>query len=118
MKNFIKARYHNTLASLSSQTFTIMSLALYSQTFGDPDFLQIATRCADKLCSLQGLQGQWWWVYNIDSGEVAEKYPVYSVNQDGAVPMALFPLQKALFTDKYEANIHKGLECLDVEAIL
>jgi len=109
-KNLIRAKYDNTLASLSSQTFTIMALAFYSQLFGEKDALHIATQCADTLCNLQGSQGQWWWIYNVEKGAIAEGYPIYSVNQDGTVPMALFALQQALSDNKYEENIYRGLD--------
>lgn len=109
-KNFIRAKYNNTLASLSSQTFTIMALALYCQLFNENDVMHVATQCTDTLCGFQGPLGQWWWIYNVEKGKIAEKYPVFSVNQDGTVPMALFAVQRLLTGNKYENNIYKGLD--------
>jgi hypothetical protein len=86
-------RRRSALASLSSQTFAVQGLALYARAFNVPEAMQRARRCADAFCGRQGPLGQWWWVYDVYTGEVREPYPVYSVNQDSAVPMALGELE-------------------------
>lgn len=45
-------------------------------------------RAVEGLLGLQGTQGQWWWTYDSE-GRVVQRYPVYSVHQDGMAVMAL-----------------------------
>jgi len=96
-------------ASLSAQVFAILALAQYSETFGDADAQGAALQCADRLCGLQGPRGQWWWTYDVREGTVAEEYPVYSVNQDGAVPAALLMIGRAGRDGAFEQAAHRGL---------
>src|SRR5262249_16281225 len=56
-----------------------------------------------------GSMGQWWWHYNSRTGQVAERYPVYSVHQHAMAPMALFALQNASGID-FDSYINKGLQ--------
>ena len=100
------------VATLSSQTYPIQALTFYGQIFHVPEALERAQRCADTLCRLQGPQGQWWWRYNVREGSVVEKYPVYAVNQDGAIPMALGELQRAFKDRRYETAITCGVAWL------
>lgn len=100
------------IASLSSQTYPIQAFALFGRAFGSAEALEKAQRCADTICRMQGPQGQWWWRYDVAKGSVAEKYPVYAVNQDGAIPMALGELQRALQDRRYEEAIARGIEWL------
>jgi hypothetical protein len=86
-------RRRSALASLSSQTYAVQGLALYARVFNVPEAMQRARRCADAFCALQGSLGQWWWLYDVSTGAVRDCYPVYSVNQDSAVPTALGELE-------------------------
>jgi hypothetical protein len=111
-KNLVKMKIYSSLGSFASQIYPIMALSIYSKTFDNDEAKDIAIRCADKICSLQGEKGQWWWIYNVEKGNVAEKYPVYSVHQDAMAPMALFALQDVMGSKKFEDNIYKGLTWL------
>ncbi len=104
-------RRDNT-ASLSSQTYAIQAMALYGQTFGVCEALERARRCADAICSLQGTSGQWWWTYDVRKSTVVQRYPVYSVNQDAAIPAALGILQRALQESRYDPYIMRGIAWL------
>lgn len=105
-------RRRDRSASLVSQTSAVQALALYRQVFHVPEALARAERCAETLCRLQGPQGQWWWIYDVEVGKVTAAYPVYSVNQDAAVPMALGELHKAGGHARYGANTVRGLTWL------
>jgi hypothetical protein len=63
------------------------------------------------MCQLQGPKGQWWWHYDGRTGQVVERYPVYSVHQDAMAPMALFTLAEACGGD-HSGSIEKGLRWL------
>jgi hypothetical protein len=95
--------------TLSSQTYPIYALTQYARVFGARDMLEPARRCAERLCLLQGDSGQWWWRYDARRGAVLQRYPVYAVNQDGAVPLAFGALQAALGDRRYDEAIDRGL---------
>jgi hypothetical protein len=91
--------------------YPIQALSYYYRKTADSNAAEIATRCAECMCKLQGLQGQWWWHYDVRTGRVVERYPVYSVHQDAMAPMALFALANACGKDYSEA-IEKSLRWL------
>lgn len=79
------------------------ALSLYHRVCGGGRSIAMARRCADRMCELQGPQGQWWWHYDVRTGRVVEPYPVYSVHQDAMGPMALAAVDAAAGTDHREA---------------
>jgi len=91
--------------------YPIQALSHYHQATGDTKAAEIACRCAEHMCQLQGPQGQWWWHFDVRTGRVVEGYPVYSVHQDSMAPMALFALTNACGRD-YSASVEKGLNWL------
>ncbi|OHB65093.1 MAG: hypothetical protein A2Y76_15740, partial [Planctomycetes bacterium RBG_13_60_9] len=91
--------------------YPIQALSYYHMATGNAHAAEVATRCAERICQLQGPQGQWWWHYDIRTGQVLERYPVYAVHQDAMAPMALFALADACGRD-YSASIEKGLRWL------
>jgi hypothetical protein len=102
-------RRRKPTASLSAQVFAILALAQYIETFGDAEAEGAAIQCADRLCGLQGPRGQWFWSYDVCRGTVAEEYPIYSVNQDGAMPAALSMIGRAARDRTYERATDRGL---------
>lgn len=91
--------------------YPIQALAHYHQATRDAQAAKIACHCAKRMCQLQGPEGQWWWHFDIRTGRVVERYPVYSVHQDSMAPMALFALAEACGRD-YSKSIEKGLRWL------
>ena len=81
--------YHREFGNFASQSYSIYGLSAYYQATGDDRALKAALNCSNRICSLQGPFGQFWWVYNARRGTIADKYPVFSVHQDGMGPMAL-----------------------------
>jgi hypothetical protein len=102
-------RRRKPTAFLASQVFAIQALAVYSSTFGPASAADPAVRCADGLCALQGSLGQWWREYDVREGTVVRQYPVYSVNQDGAMPAALIHLGRAVQDRSFEEASERGV---------
>jgi hypothetical protein len=83
------------VGSFADQIYPVHALSRYHRVSGDPEALQAARRCAERLCLLQGPAGQWWWHYDHRTGRVIEAYPVYAVHQDAMAPLGLFALEEA-----------------------
>ena len=77
------------LGFFDNQVYGIHASADYSRAFGDQAALAMAARCVDQILTAQGPLGQWAWHYNVRTGAVVDRYPVYSVHQHGMGPMAL-----------------------------
>jgi len=99
------------IACFADQVYPILALSDYSQYFDDESASIMALSTADKICQLQGPQGQWWWHYDTKRGTVSEEYPVFSVHQDAMAPMALFAVDNVTSKD-HTAYIEKGLQWL------
>ena len=91
--------------------YPVQALSYYYMAAQDSKAVDIACRCAEHMCELQGDSGQWWWHFDYRSGRVVERYPVYSVHQDSMAPMALLALEKAC-GKSYMNSIEKGLKWL------
>jgi hypothetical protein len=91
--------------------YPIHALSCYYLAMKDTRAVEVAARCAERMCELQGPQGQWWWHFDVRTGRVIEHYPVYAVHQDAMAPMALFALAEACGRD-HSASIEKGLQWL------
>ena len=72
--------------------YPIQALSYYHQATRDARAAEVAISCAERMCQMQGPEGQWWWHFDIRAGRLVEGYPVYSVHQDSMAPMALFAL--------------------------
>jgi hypothetical protein len=97
------------IGTFADQVYPIYALSLFGETFHSSEAVRVALACASQICRHQGPQGQWWWHYDMVSGRVIGRYPVYSVHQDGMAPMALQAAAKAGHID-FSENIHKGLD--------
>ena len=91
--------------------YPIQALSHYHLVTGDTRAAEVACSCAGRMCQLQGPAGQWWWHFDIRTGRVLERYPVYAVHQDAMAPMSLLALAKACGQD-HSASIEKGLNWL------
>ena len=104
-------RYRAHVGCFADQVYPIQALARYFVATGDRRALDAANRCANRIVELQGPAGQWWWHYDVRTGEVVEGYPVYSVHQHAMAPMALFELHESGGND-HDAAITAGLAWL------
>ena len=91
--------------------YPIQALCYYHLATGNAQAAEVAISCAERMCQMQGPQGQWWWHFDVRTGRVVEHFPVYSVHQDSMAPMALFALFEACGRD-YFNYIEKGLRWL------
>lgn len=91
--------------------YPIQALARYGALTGSSEALDTARNCCDRMCALQGENGQWWWHFDARTGRVVEYYPVYAVHQDAMAPMAVFALDEAC-GEHHERAVRKGLEWL------
>ncbi len=92
--------------------YPIQALSLRAQRLEDRAAAGAAGRAAELIVRRQGRDGQWWWHYDVRSGDVVEGYPVYAVHQDAMAPMALFAARCATGTDFSDA-IELGLDWLE-----
>ena len=91
--------------------YPIYALVSYYRATYNTDALHVARCCAQRMCELQGAQGQWWWHYDVRTGRVVERFPIYAVHQDAMGPMALFALQEVSGED-YTPAIVRSLQWL------
>jgi hypothetical protein len=91
----LASRFRRHVSCFADQVYPIQALSLLHAAVGDPGALAAANRCADRIVSLQGPAGQWWWHYDTRTGGMVEGYPVYSVHQHAMGPMALLDLADA-----------------------
>lgn len=97
------------IGSFADQVYPIFALVHFAEAFQVEQALVLAEACARAICEVQGSLGQWWWHYNARSGRVVQRYPVYSVHQDGMAPMALLALSRATGHD-FREPVVKGLQ--------
>jgi len=95
----------------ADQVYPIQALARHHAATAEPQSLAAAERCAAQIVRLQGDAGQWWWHYDVRTGDVVEGYPVYSVHQHAMAPMALLDLYEAGGAD-HRSAITAGLSWL------
>ena len=99
-----KTRY----GTFSDQAFAMYAFMRYAQAFDDPQSMEIALECAKHMVRKQGELGQWWSLFDAHTGEVARKYPVYSLHQDALAPMVLFGLGERTGED-FSDDINDGV---------
>ena len=99
------------VACFADLVYPIVALASYYRATYNTDALHVARCCAQRMCELQGAQGQWWWHYDVRTGQVVERFPIYAVHQDAMGPMALFALQEVSGED-YAPAIVRSLRWL------
>lgn len=105
-------RWRRHVGSFADQVYPIQALARMFRVSGDRELLDAAEAAAHRICELQGPAGQWWWHYDVRTGDVVERFPVYSVHQHAMAPMVLFDLADAGGTDR-TAEIVRGLQWIE-----
>jgi len=91
--------------------YPTQALARYHQATGNAQAAEVACRSAERMGQLQGPRGQWWWHFDVRTGRVIERYPVYAIHQDSMAPMAFAAVREACGAD-HVASIEKGLRWL------
>jgi hypothetical protein len=104
LKGFVRGR----IGSFADQVYPIYAMTRFAEAYEFDEALESALACAKAICNAQGELGQWWWHYDSGNGKVVQRYPVYSVHQDGMAPLALFAVGEAAGVD-FDRPIYKGL---------
>lgn len=113
-KNIFRTRRETRLGSFASQVYPTMGLAALTAAGGDTRWLGAAERCAERIASLQGPTGQWWWVYQQRRATPAVCYPVYTVHQDAMGPMMLLATALAAKSPRrFDHAVAQSLEWFD-----
>lgn len=107
--NASAARSH--VACFADFVYPVQALAFYGAATGERWALDAARGGAERMCRTQGPAGQWWWHFDLRTGDVIERYPVYAVHQDAMAPMALFAAGEACRAD-YSDAAYKGMDWL------
>lgn len=94
-KKSLSGFFRGRIGNFADQIYPIYALSKFGSTFNLEEPLDLALECALIICRLQGKLGQWWWFYDVETGRVVCHYPVYSVDQYGLAPLALFELERA-----------------------
>jgi exopolysaccharide biosynthesis WecB/TagA/CpsF family protein len=107
----VNDRWRAAVGCFADQVYPIQALARLFRATDEERYLTAADSTAQRICELQGPAGQWWWHYDSRTGDVLEKYPVYSVHQHAMAPMALFDLVEAGGAD-HSASVAAGIRWL------
>ncbi len=103
----VKSLSRQRLGFLAEQAYGIYAFSVYAQNFNDPLAAEYALSSGRRLCALQGNEGEWWWRYNVQTGRVANRYPLFPVHQDAVVPMALTKLEQ-VSGESFQESIEQG----------
>ena len=99
------------VACFADLVYPVHALARFGALTGSDAALAASLQCARHFCAVQGNTGQWWWHYDVRTGDVIEGYPVYAVHQDSMAPMALLEVQDAT-GQSFAREIALGLDWL------
>jgi len=102
------------IGNFADQIYSIHAFSMMTKLTDEKKHLKTAEACADKLVSLQGEKGQWWWHYNAPDGSVIQKFPVFSVHQDSMTPFSFMALNDVSEND-YNPYISLGMRWLTHE---
>jgi hypothetical protein len=100
------------IGSFADQVYPIYAFSQFAKAYELDEPLELALRCGNAICNLQGSLGQWWWHYDSVTGKVVQRYPVYSVHQHGMAPLALYALASISKKD-FTEPIRKGLNWIN-----
>jgi hypothetical protein len=100
--------FRGRIGSFADQIYPVYAMSKYAVAFHLEAPAKIALHCAKAICDVQGELGQWWWLYDSQSGRVSSKFPVYSVHQQGMAPMGLLAAEEATM-QSFQEPIYKGL---------
>lgn len=105
------SRLRGHVCCYADLVYPIQALSFWYRLTGSLEARDIAGRCAERMCALQGQAGQWWWHYDIRTGQVLERYPVYAIHQDAMGPMALFDLAECCGID-HGVHVERSMQWL------
>ncbi len=96
------------IGSFADQIYPIYAMSKFAVAFHLEAPSSLALDCAAAICGAQGELGQWWWLYDSQTGRISSRYPVYSVHQQGMAPMGLIAVEEATGRS-FQEPIYRGL---------
>ena len=105
---FFQQTFCNRFGTFADQIYAIYALTTFGRAFQIEEPLESALGCANAVRALQGQMGQWWFLYDKHACRVVNRYPVFSLHQDGIAPVGLLALGEAT-GQSFHASIYKGL---------
>jgi hypothetical protein len=105
---FHQQTFCNRFGTFADQIYAIYAFTTFARAFQIEEPLGSALGCANALRALQGEMGQWWFLYDKRACRVVNRYPVYSLHQDGTAPFGLLALGETTGQSFHEP-IYKGL---------
>jgi len=105
---FFQQTFCNRFGTFADQIYAIYALTTFGRVFQIEEPLESALGCANAVRALQGQMGQWWFLYDKHACRVVNRYPVFSLHQDGIAPVGLLALGEAT-GQSFHASIYKGL---------
>jgi hypothetical protein len=105
---FLQRTFWNRFGTFADQIYAVYALTIFARAFQIEEPLGSALGCANAVRALQGEMGQWWFLYDKRACRVVNRYPVFSLHQDGIAPVGLLALQEAT-GQSFHGSIYKGL---------
>jgi hypothetical protein len=105
---FLQHTFCSRFGTFADQIYAIYALTTCARAFQIEEPLESALGCANAVRALQGELGQWWFLYDKHACRVVNRYPVFSLHQDGLAPVGLLALGEATGQSFHE-SISKGL---------
>ena len=109
---FLKRNLLNRTGTFADQMYAIYAFTIFARAFQIEEPLDSALRCANSIRALQGALGQWWFLYDTRSSQVVNRYPLFSLHQDGIAPLALLALEDATGQSFHE-SVYSGMSWVD-----
>ena len=79
------------LVSFGSLTYFLRAADEYARTFHDRAASELFERGVTHVLALQDERGEWPWMIDARSGQVVDRYPIFTVHQDGMAMLFLRP---------------------------
>ncbi len=105
---FLREIFCNRIGTFTDQIYSIYAMTMFARAFQIEEPLGSALSCANAVRALQGDLGQWWYLYDKRGSRVVNRYPLFSLHQEGIAPLGLLALGEATGQDFHE-SIYKGL---------
>ena len=99
--------FRRRYATYATGVYSTLACLHYGDAFDDGAAIERGLSCARTLGARQGVNGEWPWFYDAQSGIVVDPYQVYSVHQDGMAP-AYLHLADRLGMAEARDQIEKG----------
>ena len=105
---FLRQTFCSRFGTFADQMYAIYALTTFARAFQIGEPLASALGCANAVRALQGEMGQWWFLYDKRACRVVNRYPVFSLHQDGTAPVGFLALEETTGQNFHDA-IYKGL---------